>query len=344
MAKRAATVSDIRQLCCLGLPSQEVMPILLATLHRFIPSYTNLFDWVDENGQIVNYYSEGPDVPESARLYFQEYYNKRECEVMPAFSEEVRRSRGIVSSEATSNHAFYRSDFYNEVWRPRQVHHKLQAIIHANDRPLGSLVLYRRSGEAQFSKQDQQSLAGLIPYIAHALRNGHNYDGQYVSGATCGMVIVNRQGDVLYTCTAGRRLLYLATHAVADPESVASDSKQSLSLMVAALGRALVDVHSGEPATPPVYRHTNAWGRFVLQAHRLEEHANAAEGLIGITIEQEIPLPLRAAQASQALPLSSRQKELCVLLSQGLSYARIAEMMRLSEHTVVAMPASCLTS
>src|SRR5580765_5745551 len=103
MATRVAVLSEIRQLCCLRMPAQQVMPLLLKTLHRFIPSYTNLFDWVDSEYQISNYYSEGPMCPEAARLYFQEFYNKREREVMPGFSEQVRTGRGVINSEAISN-------------------------------------------------------------------------------------------------------------------------------------------------------------------------------------------------------------------------------------------------
>jgi DNA-binding CsgD family transcriptional regulator len=336
MAKRAAAVAEIRQLCCLGLPAQEVMPALLTALHRFVPSFSNLFDWVDEDGQITNYYSEEPYVAEVAQRYFQVYYNRREREVMPAYSEHVRTARGVVNSDAISNPAFYGSDFYNEIWRPRQVHHKLEAIIRANGRALGSLVLYRSPGDAQFSKQDEQSLCAIIPYVAHAVGGPARFDGRYTPSGESGMAIVDRRGKLLYRCSEARRLLYLAAHPVVDPVTVAAGSDAALPPAVATLARALADGFRGAPTPPPVYRHANAWGRFVFRAHWLDGHAGMTESLIGITIERELPLPLRAARAAFALPLSVRQRELCVLLAQGLSYLQIAARMCLSQHTVVS--------
>jgi DNA-binding CsgD family transcriptional regulator len=337
MAKRAAALSEIRQLCCLGLPAQQVMPLLLATLHRVIPSYTNLFDWVDHDCQIRNYYSEDPICPDAARLYFEEFYNKREREVLPAFSEQVRTARGVINSDGISNAAFYRSDFYNEIWRPRQVHHKLEAIIRQHDLAVGSLVLYRRPDEPQFGRREEEILARLIPYIAHAVTHSGQYEGQYVSSGETGLVVVNDRGTVLFQCPEGQRLLYLATHPVVDPKTIASDPEGPvMAHWLSTISRALVDVAQGRSGSPPVLEHRNAWGRFVLRAHWLKGHVDTSQGCIGIAIERHVPFPLRIAHALQDLPLSSRQRELCALLTQGGTYSAIAKLMHLSEHTVIS--------
>jgi DNA-binding CsgD family transcriptional regulator len=335
MGKSAVRVSDVRQLCGLGLPAQEVMPSLLATLHRFIPSYTNLFDWVDDKCQISNYYSEGPACPDSARLYFEEFYNKREQEVMPAFSDHIRTARGVINSVFTP--AFYRSDFYNEIWRPRQVHHKLEAIIRQHERPLGSLVLYRRADEPPFSRREEQLLSRVIPYIAHAVAHGGEYQGQYDASGETGLVVANERGAILYSCPQGRRLLYLATHATVDPRTVVTESESpDVTYLLGRLACALVDIDRGVAAAPPVLHHRNGWGTFVFHAHWLEEAAESGKGLIGVTVERRVPFPLRIAHALQEFPLSTRQKELCAFLAQGGTYSGIATLMHLSEHTVVS--------
>jgi len=255
MTKRAATLSEIRQLCCLGLPGQAVMPSLLAALHRLIPSYANLFDWVDDEHEISNYYSEEPPCPDAARLYFQEFYNKREQEVMPAFSDQVRTARGVINSDAISNAAFYRSDFYNEIWRPRRVHHKLEAIIREHDWALGSLVLYRRADEPQFSRREEEMLARLIPYIAHAVADRGEYEGQYDTSGETGLVVVNDRGAVSHWCPEGRRLLYLATHAIVDPAIVITDADApGIADVLTRLSRALLDIARCDSAPPPVLR------------------------------------------------------------------------------------------
>lgn len=43
--KRAAPIANIRSLCALRLPSEQLIPAILETLHGIIPSACNLFDW-----------------------------------------------------------------------------------------------------------------------------------------------------------------------------------------------------------------------------------------------------------------------------------------------------------
>jgi hypothetical protein len=169
-------ISELRDLCRLGLPAQSVMPIVMQTLHRLVPSCTNRFDWVNPRGQIVDYYTEPPYVPDAARLYFDEFYNRREREVMAPYSEQVRQGHGVLESSPPGR-SFYRSDFYNLIWRPRGVHHSLEAVVRHCDRPVGALTLYRSAGEAPFGSRDRQVLGAAIPYLAQLVANGTDYRG-----------------------------------------------------------------------------------------------------------------------------------------------------------------------
>jgi len=74
-------VAYIRQLCCLGLGGQIIMPELLCALHAFIPSAANLFFWADENYQIGNVYFENSGIYSLLPLYFKEFYNSKEVQI-----------------------------------------------------------------------------------------------------------------------------------------------------------------------------------------------------------------------------------------------------------------------
>src|SRR5690606_9466402 len=165
--KRAAALAGIRSLCSLGLPGEQLIPALLESLHAYVPSSRNLFDWTDAHGNLVRYYFEGPIDAEVARHYFEEFHNKREAEAMPAFRQAVM-GRAVIRGAAEVAHArFYRAALYNEIWRPQGLHSRIEAIVHgARGKPLGSLVLYRDLGELAFTAAEERLLADVVPYIA----------------------------------------------------------------------------------------------------------------------------------------------------------------------------------
>lgn len=86
----------IRQLCCLGLGGQAIMPALLEQLHDLIPSHSNAFFWADSNLEFSDLYDENPAFPGIASIYLTEFYNRREVEVF------TRASRSRCAASRTS--------------------------------------------------------------------------------------------------------------------------------------------------------------------------------------------------------------------------------------------------
>jgi hypothetical protein len=127
--KNAAAIASVRELCSLGLAGELLIPALLEALHRVIPSARNLFDWVNAQGSIQRYYFEGPIDHVAARLYFDEFHNKREAEAMPKYLDVIRGDATIRSAEELNNRHFFESALYNEIWRPQRLHYRLEAIV-----------------------------------------------------------------------------------------------------------------------------------------------------------------------------------------------------------------------
>jgi hypothetical protein len=67
------------------------MPALLSELHAVIPSHNNHFMWAGPDLELANFYGEG-DLLRSMPLYFGEYLNRRERDVIWSFSEVMRRT------------------------------------------------------------------------------------------------------------------------------------------------------------------------------------------------------------------------------------------------------------
>jgi DNA-binding CsgD family transcriptional regulator len=90
----------------------------------------------------------------------------------------------------------------------------------------------------------------------------------------------------------------------------------------------------GQP--PPVQRLRNPWGEFSLRAYWL----GATDGpeqtcRIGITIERRVPRALTLRRRVESLPLTAREKQLCLLLARDQSGQKLADGMGLAASTVI---------
>jgi DNA-binding CsgD family transcriptional regulator len=332
-AGHSAAIAEFRHLCALGLPSHEVVPQLLRHLHELIPSATNLFDWVDADGRIVDYYTEPPYLPEVARRYFDDFYNAREGEALPPYSAHVRAASGV--RRAPRSPRFYESEFYRQIWRPRGVHHCIEAVVRDGERPLGSVALYRRADEAEFSAAEVASLQALLPYFARALKGAGDYCGARALAAPPALVMASAGGAIRYASAEGRLRLALALHPCLNRRAcgaACSGADEEIAAQIASLAAEL----RLRPASGASLHRTNRWGRFSLNAQWLESDSPAGEPLIGITVAHEVPLPLAIGAALVRLPLSPRQRELCLLLAQGSTYAEIGARMGISEQTAIS--------
>ena len=145
----------IKQLCCLGLGSETVIPALLRELHELIPSHSNGFYWASANGQISNAYNEIHEAQSVARLYIQEAYNTGERAVTRSLGEAIQCEHGVVRDRQTlkvSEHDFYRSDFYNLLLRPLGYGRLLRLVVRDSAQNCGVLQLQRKLKGAGFHR------------------------------------------------------------------------------------------------------------------------------------------------------------------------------------------------
>jgi DNA-binding CsgD family transcriptional regulator len=96
----------------------------------------------------------------------------------------------------------------------------------------------------------------------------------------------------------------------------------------------------GQP--PPVLRLRNPWGEFVLRAYWLGPTDGAEQTRhIGITIERRVPRALALRRRVEDLPLTGREKQLCLqLLAHARSRQDLADAMGVSTGTVITHQSS----
>lgn len=81
------------------------------------------------------------------------------------------------------------------------------------------------------------------------------------------------------------------------------------------------------PNAPPQQVVENVWGRFRLSAYALGQFE------IGVLIRRQEHLLIRLADAMLELPLSAQQREVALMLAQGLTNSEIASTMGVSINT-----------
>ncbi len=334
--KHSAEIAHFRQLCCLGIDSQTAMPSLLKYLHRLIGSNSNSFYWAAHNGDISNVYMEQLMPKDIAACFFKEFVNNRAREFSALdLRKYLPKGQVVGNSAKVFPKSFHRSDVYNLIWRPQLRNHLLWARIRDAEGRANGIALSRIVGDAEFSERDEQLLAQLAPYLAHALNAPLATPAQLIDAGESAVVVVNRGGVVEHESAEGRRLLLLAAHPRIAPGAVDWQGDSVVPAVLANLLYRSDAVAAGRPASPPVIELQNPWGKFVLRAYPMESGGSTANNLVVILIERHIPLKLKLLNAMQSMPLSARQKEVCLLLSEGSSYQNLALRLGVRPNTVI---------
>ena len=141
------------------------------------------------------------------------------------------------------------------------------------------------------------------------------------------MMIMDMQGTILYLSREAKNLLSLACHPI-----LTVDLRSKEIELLAKLAKLCRNLEAVSPSHSWCY--TSPSGRFMFRAYWLNQPNNEPGGLVGITIEHQEPLVLKILRALQSLPLSPTQKEVAMLLAQGVSSGKIGESLHIKPTTV----------
>ncbi|MGC3874137.1 helix-turn-helix transcriptional regulator [Halomonas sp. GXIMD04776] len=346
----ASAEARIKQLCCLGLGGEVIMPAILEELHNLIPSYTNCFTWSGPEGEMSNSYAENMDeLLPLLPLYFEEMYNRREEEVVASFRDVMR---GRVNVHKTvllledmlkdDRRSYYRHDYYNLFLRPANLHRSINVVVRENGIALGGFGLHRTERDSEFRSDQLGSLERLMPFIAHALTAAPRCEELLVDSEREGFIIADHEGRIHHFSEEAHRLLIMATRPVISWQTHSDDLR--LPDPVAQLCRRLTTVFTSGmfASTPPVYRHRNNLGGFIFRAYWLNNdglHQAEPEpsSLVGVHVRYQEPKTVRILRRLRDMPsLSRRQMQVCLLLATDISTEQIAAQMNMSKHTVVS--------
>ena len=100
--KRTAQLAHIRQLCCIGLSGQALMPALLRAIREYVAADSAGFFWVDAKGEMTNLYADRMLSPGLMRVYFERHYDGGEHPFRQAFLKRATAVETVSSSTASS--------------------------------------------------------------------------------------------------------------------------------------------------------------------------------------------------------------------------------------------------
>ncbi|WP_213959098.1 helix-turn-helix transcriptional regulator [Variovorax sp. dw_954] len=325
---RMSAIAHFRRLCCLGLQPQAVMPSLLSAAHELLPSETNGFFWADEHGRLAGFTPEYV-IPEVVTTLAENLEGVVERSLPLDFETTMLRGGEVGNLLPFFTRDFYRGDTYHLIYRPYALHHAIDGVVRdtPNGKGLGAFVLGRSARQPEFSAAEKATLRQMLPYVAHAMHPPESCESggladEFADSGDNGLVILDERAEVAYMSARARQILYVAAHANASADYIPP--------AILSVFANLVRISRGREAAPPVVCCDSPMGRFVFRAHWLDPLSEAANAMVGVTVQQQEPLVLVMVRNMHAAGLSDKQMALCLLLAQNHTFASIAAQLHIS--------------
>jgi len=304
------------------------MPALLKSIRELVRADSSAFFWIDPRGEMSNLYAERMLPPETMRRYFERYYTSPEH----AFTQTVRRrvERGEFVVESSADPVFEATRYYDEILRPLDAFRLLQGIVHDGPRVLGQLSLYRGRRSARFSSADKQAVEAVTHYLRQCFvpskKARKDRSDAFRASDEEALVVASVEGEI---SAASHRAYALLAHASGEPinrDTMAGGvDRASRELLRKVAGR--LQSRDQLSDTPPSLVVENSWGRYRLRAYALSQFE------MGVVIQREEHLLVRVADAMLRLPLSAQQREVALLLAQGMTNGEISKAMGVKMNT-----------
>src|SRR4051794_29203691 len=93
-------LARFKQLSCLGLGGEAVMPALVAELHTLVPSMRSMFFFADRRGALSRIYTEAVEHAQITQLFVREFNGRPDREPLGfGFNDAMRDQVGVHDLE-----------------------------------------------------------------------------------------------------------------------------------------------------------------------------------------------------------------------------------------------------
>lgn len=309
-AKMPNAIGHVRLLCCTAVAPALVIPEVLAYMHRLVHSAGWIFVWLDARGDTERMWC-APLLRDRMPYFFA----ARERMMQEAgYQPGALQAESIGVREMTTRPQFRDTEMFRQLCLPCGVAHGWDGLIRLNGRVRAALVLWREPDAAPVSDTEAIRVRMVFPYLAHLLAAE---PAKVPRGVTVpdpqarGLLICDEKGRIMHASPVARELLGQLAHPGYGSGTVCGDE---VHLAVKALIQQLLGALRGRPGPCPQWSLSNEWGHFDLRGYWLDPENEQGHPLAGIQLTRRIPATLAAARRLERLPLSVKQKELCLQL------------------------------
>lgn len=331
--KPSVAVANMHQIATLKGSGLSGLPDLVEILRGFVHFDGFKMTWTDERDFQKAIWHVSPDTEaadKSMTVFDSHFYNKLETKAVMS-SSDLLRGAMIVDNCTRYGDGFFDSSLYADLLQPLGFRHCLRLVLRGPDRPIGFLTLARGDDCKAFSKEDERRLASVSDLLTHAMARSTMLDeAVLVPSSEAGYVVCDLGGRIKHTSERARQYLQF----IFAPDCQIPDFGKSFHLEAARWLRPLINRANKADLKPPALYMHNRWGGFSARAYRMQA-SGGGDAMMSISITRHIPLALRLLRLASVSALPRREKEVCLLMADGLGVPDISERLSLSQHTVI---------
>jgi len=325
-------IEDLARLGSRGLPREEYYGEVAARLRRVVDCDATCWHTLDPQTRLITsdggeeLISEGVLTPETisdagALILASEYF----VEDVNTFAGLAARRVPVGILSHATNGKPERSARYRDVLAPTGIPYELRAAFVSRGRCWGAVHIARKEDKRDFTADDANALARITGAIADGIRSTLRRDAARVptDHAAPGLVVLGANNDVELITPPARELLAAMRNRSRAPED---ETPPAALLALAAFTRR----NSHDPERPEAIAVPTRTGWITL-------HASLPDGVardkVAIVLERT-PSPQSTTIRLEACGATPREREIAILLAQGLTNPEVAAKLVLSPYTV----------
>jgi len=330
-------MTALQRFAAVGLSDRLAFPELVHLLAELAPFETSAMLWLGPDHLPIDTYTNIDCAPEYLTRYAERWFDREEGRFHPR-QVEMQLDPGLqVMRVSDYTPRFGESELYDEVYRPAEHHWIAGLALRDGSRPIGNLGIGRPPGMPDFSDDEIRDLKMARPYVVQALSRSGELEAwpEIDVEDEAAMVVVDRAGTILHATPNAWRLLHGAAGAAADPTLLSDRVYAWARPLLEGLADAVMAGVQGVSSAPARHETVTAYGRFVLRAYAFEAPHDGPPRSFGVQIEKRLPIAIKMFRSTLFRGLTPREQDIARLLSTGLSYPRIADILELGASTVV---------
>ena len=331
--KASAALATLRHLASIRLPAKMTLPTVSLLMREIVPAETFTVLWLDEDCNLHDVYSNHLCPREIGSRFTSEYLNAREDEVYPTHRKFMRG--GSRCDLLHARPGYRNTAFFAEFAQPMGFGRVARFAVRNADQPVAAVWVTRAVGDREFARRELERALLAASYIEHILAGGSDDVVCDVPSGDSGWLIANLDGKVQFFAEGTEALLHMAAGVPRNQATLSTPCYEWSQPLLKRLASGVTALSGERGHEIPVLAVRNSSGRYSLRAYRLHDSAGAHSGLIGVQIARQVPLSVRLLESPAVRALPPREKQVCLLLIEGLATEHIAAKMGISTHGVV---------